>query len=262
MDNVYGFIYMTVNLINGKKYIGKRKYSNGWENYLGSGLALKKAIKKYGRENFKRQIIDEAFSEHELREAEVKWINFYDATNNLNFYNIAVGGQGGYILKDLPEDKKQDVYKKISSSLKGKASGIKNPMYGISLEPWNKGKKGIYSEETLSLMKKPKSEEHKRKLSEINKGKKMDEETKKKIGESNRNKNGIKVICLNTIEVYDSLAEASRCTSVNINSLVLCCKNKRKSAGKHPITGERLNWMYLEDYEKQFGSIHNDQQVS
>ena len=54
----YGFVYITTNMINGKKYIGKRKYSTGWEKYLGSGKYLKNALKKYGKYNFiKRNII-------------------------------------------------------------------------------------------------------------------------------------------------------------------------------------------------------------
>ena len=46
-------VYKTTNLINGKIYVGK--YEGNRENYLGSGYILKKAIKKYGRENFKRE---------------------------------------------------------------------------------------------------------------------------------------------------------------------------------------------------------------
>ena len=51
----YGYIYITENLINGKKYIGKAKYKNESyknTNYLGSGKLITAAIKKYGRENF------------------------------------------------------------------------------------------------------------------------------------------------------------------------------------------------------------------
>lgn len=46
-NNFYGFIYITTNLINGKKYIGQKKGYN--DTYLGSGKILKLAIKKYGR---------------------------------------------------------------------------------------------------------------------------------------------------------------------------------------------------------------------
>ena len=45
-------IYKTTNLINGKIYIGMSK--NKKENYLGSGIYLKYAIDKYGKENFKK----------------------------------------------------------------------------------------------------------------------------------------------------------------------------------------------------------------
>ena len=59
---MYGYIYETTNLINGKKYIGKHK-SNKFDTwYLGSGIVLKKAIKKYGRENFQTIIIEKIYT--------------------------------------------------------------------------------------------------------------------------------------------------------------------------------------------------------
>ncbi len=50
----YGFIYMTVNKLNGMKYIGKCIYKrqNNWCNYLGSGLYLQRAIKKVWERKF------------------------------------------------------------------------------------------------------------------------------------------------------------------------------------------------------------------
>ena len=74
----YGFIYITTNKINGKRYIGQRKFSNnhgGWKNYLGSGKLLNRAIKKYGIENFYRDIVDLAYSAEELDEKECEWIS-------------------------------------------------------------------------------------------------------------------------------------------------------------------------------------------
>jgi len=64
--NPYGFIYITTNMINGKRYIGQKIFSGKWKSYLGSGVVLLKAIKKYGRQNFNRNIVDIAYSFDEL----------------------------------------------------------------------------------------------------------------------------------------------------------------------------------------------------
>ena len=47
-------IYLTTNLVNGKKYLGQHKLSKQYDYYLGSGKILQEAIKKYGRENFSK----------------------------------------------------------------------------------------------------------------------------------------------------------------------------------------------------------------
>jgi hypothetical protein len=90
----YGFIYITTNKINGKRYIGQKKYDNAsrWKSYLGSGFHLMNAIKHYGKENFFREIIDIAYSEEELNKKEEMWIKKYNAVNDNNFYNMIEGG--------------------------------------------------------------------------------------------------------------------------------------------------------------------------
>lgn len=93
--NPYGFIYITTNLINGKRYIGKKVFDGAsrWKSYLGSGTYLTKAIKKYGRENFIRDIVDIAYSEEELNEKEKMWIENYNAVESDDFYNQIEGGE-------------------------------------------------------------------------------------------------------------------------------------------------------------------------
>lgn len=83
-------IYMTTNLINGKKYIGQTKRND--DSYLGSGKKMLAAIKKYGKENFKRETLCICNSHEELNEKERYFISVYDATNSKNFYNIRPGG--------------------------------------------------------------------------------------------------------------------------------------------------------------------------
>ena len=57
---MYGYIYKTTNLINGKIYVGQHKCSKNSidESYIGSGIYLKHAIEYYGKNNFKCEILE------------------------------------------------------------------------------------------------------------------------------------------------------------------------------------------------------------
>jgi group I intron endonuclease len=84
-------IYKTTNLINGKFYVGKDERNKN--DYLGSGLNLHRAIKKYGKENFIKETIEICSTREELIEREKYWIKETNA-QELG-YNIADGGWGG-----------------------------------------------------------------------------------------------------------------------------------------------------------------------
>ncbi|MEX0595071.1 MAG: GIY-YIG nuclease family protein [Candidatus Paceibacterota bacterium] len=83
-------IYKTTNLINNKFYIGKYQTQNINDGYLGSGKLLKRAIKKYGLDNFKKEIILECSNEQEMNLAE-KILVVIDEMS----YNLTDGGRGG-----------------------------------------------------------------------------------------------------------------------------------------------------------------------
>ena len=91
---MYGFIYLTTNKLNDKKYIGMCKNTHR-ENYIGSGKLLKQAIKKYGKENFERTVLQECQTFEELSASEIYWIKFYNGVEDSNFYNLTSGGFGG-----------------------------------------------------------------------------------------------------------------------------------------------------------------------
>lgn len=93
LRGLYMFIYKTTNKVNGKKYIGLCTRDD--KNYLGSGKLIKEAIKKYGKKNFEREILEECDNFDTLCEREIYWINKYDAVNNDNFYNLSYGGSAG-----------------------------------------------------------------------------------------------------------------------------------------------------------------------
>ena len=94
-------VYMHTNLINGKKYIGitkqkpERRWKNGWGYYDKSGrVYFWKAIQKYGWNNFKHEIIEDRLSFEQAKEKERYYISYYNSSDNLDGYNLTLGGDG------------------------------------------------------------------------------------------------------------------------------------------------------------------------
>lgn len=92
---MYGYIYKTTNLINGKIYVGKKTKSEFDPDYKGSGKVLKLAFKKYGWENFKVEFLCPCFSLAELNDEERCLIAHFDARNPEIGYNRSEGGDWG-----------------------------------------------------------------------------------------------------------------------------------------------------------------------
>lgn len=202
-------IYRIRNLINNKTYIGQHKYTRLDDDYLGSGILIKQAIKKYGKGNFSKEILESNIETIELvNDFEQMYILFERAKGKAE-YNIANGGYGhtGCIPWNKGKETSEDVRRKISEAKRGKklseefGQKVSKALKGRKLseehrkkigeankgkckgyEPWNKGKTNVYSEET------------KRKLSEAQKGNKnmlgkhLSEETKRKISEAKKGK--------------------------------------------------------------------------
>lgn len=117
-----GYIYITTNTVNGKRYVGQTTKGKD-SGYIGSGLILRRAVKKYGKDNFTIQILAQADTKVELDALERQYILEYDAINSKDFYNIASGGQGG------------DLGPKVNKLISEAVSGEKNGMYGKKLSP-------------------------------------------------------------------------------------------------------------------------------
>ena len=94
-------IYKITNLVNNKIYIGKDTTSD--PNYFGSGLIISRSLKKYGMENFIKEIIDETDDYNVLSKKEIYWISYYKSTDRKIGYNIAPGGDGGDTLSNHPD---------------------------------------------------------------------------------------------------------------------------------------------------------------
>ena len=123
-DYNYMFVYKVTNLINGRIYIGS-KCTNRNDldpDYLCSGNYIVSAVKKYGKENFVREILSFHNSKEELYQAETAAIrkNFQCLVSN-GGYNISNGAFGGDVIGNL--DKKQLKKYRLRQTLTWKKKG-------------------------------------------------------------------------------------------------------------------------------------------
>lgn len=90
---MYGYIYKTTNLLDNKIYIGQHKGKLFDPNYYGSGSWFCSVFRKYGKENFRCEIIEECKTQQSLNEREVYWIEHFQSRNPSIGYNLAKGGE-------------------------------------------------------------------------------------------------------------------------------------------------------------------------
>lgn len=212
-------VYMHISP-KGKRYIGItcKKPEYRWNN--GRGYKPNKhffsAIEKYGWNNFKHTIIASELTKEEACSIEQELIKKYDTTNVNRGYNQSLGGESGA----LGVKRSAECIKKYLASREYKSS-------------WAKGKHF--------------TKEHRQKIAEANRGKKMSEEAKQKMriakvgykpvwtGQKRDNKyraaKSKPVICIETKTRYFGLMEAERQTGVSHANISNCLKGKRERAG-------------------------------
>lgn len=105
----YYTIYKTTNLINNKFYIGLHATDNINDGYLGSGILLKKAIKKYGYVNFKKEILYVFDNKKDMIIKEKEIVNEKFILRK-DTYNMS---KGGYGLSTLSNEKRKVAIEKM-----------------------------------------------------------------------------------------------------------------------------------------------------
>src|ERR1700694_6194578 len=176
------FVYLITNTINDKRYVGqtsvpieRRWIQHRCEAKTGAGLHLYKAIRKYGADSFEVIALVTVDTKREADFYETELIKFLDLKNSEKGYNMTDGGEGrrGIGLS-------QEVKDRMSAN--AKAKGIKPPdRTGCKMPPLTEEQRRQRSERLKGLVRGPTSEETKKKLSLINKGKVLSEEHKQKI---------------------------------------------------------------------------------
>lgn len=189
--------------------------------------AIYKAINKYGWENIQKEIVYENLSEDHAKYLETYLINFYKSNNKKYGYNLTDGGDGTSGRKFSEETKK-----KLSEINKGR---IISEEQREKIRQFNLGKH--HSEET------------KRKMSishmgnKANLGRKLSEERKRQISERQigaKNQHAKRVICLETLKVYDTMTQAKAETGAT--KITECCKHYPKHKSSNG-----LHWEYYDE---------------
>lgn len=90
-------VYKITNNVNDKTYIGVHKTDNPYDSYMGSGSAIKQAIKKHGKENFVKEIL---FVTEDKQEAYNKEAELTEDFNSNSNYNMRRGGVGGFTIEN------------------------------------------------------------------------------------------------------------------------------------------------------------------
>lgn len=288
----YGYIYITTNLLNGMRYIGQKSFSqNNWQTYLGSGIAFKNALKKYGKENLKKDIILICYSAEELNQAEYDLSVFFNVVESSEWYNLVLGGgtsRGWHPTEETRQKIGKAAKERLSDSInhpryrKPGLSGEANPQFGISPKdrmdedtynqwyekhkpywenPTTKGvsiwenkqhpKLGTHLTETQKANLSTKAKErYKNPENHPMYGKQQTEFCKEQVGAAHRgycNWNSNAVYNIELDKIFWGAKEASDLLGVDASGVIKCCKGKRKTCGKHPVTSEPLHWLYAQD---------------
>jgi hypothetical protein len=121
----YHFTYKTTNLINGRYYLGMHSTNYIDDGYIGSGKRLWYEIRKYGKNNFKLEILNYFNSREELVQAEINLITEEDL-KNINCLNCKSGGEGGFTdtIRMSNQERKRRFLEKLQNDIEFRENHI------------------------------------------------------------------------------------------------------------------------------------------
>lgn len=212
--NYLRYIYKTTCLITGKYYIGMHRTYRKNDGYIGSGLLLKRSIKKYGLENHIFEILEYCDTIESLCKREEEIINEELLQDKLCM-NLKLGGIGGATMTG----------RKMSQETKDK---IRKSRTGIKHK--EETKKRISEKVSKILIGNQRAKGSKGWI-----GKKHKEESKLLMRDNHPFVKKVEMYDLdnNFIQEFNSLREAENITGILRKHISRCCRGLAKTAGKH-----------------------------
>ena len=234
------YTYMVTNNINGKVYVG----SHSWDgegldpNYYGSGTAITRAIRKYGKENFQVEVLYYYATVEECRKDEERILTEYNVKDCIHSYNIK-NGAIGWTSEDMKGENnhmygKHHTYKTRQKIARANKGLKRSNEFRLKLSRANIGK--TLSDETRQKIAranigKTLSDKHRKNLSQAMKRKTASKEYRKKLSQAhNYEKTPIVAIQKDTgkIRVFESQIDCARKLNLNAGSIYHCLKGKIK----------------------------------
>lgn len=246
------YIYRITNLINGKTYIGQHKYTNINDSYMGSGTLLLKAFKKYGKENFKKEILYSRIQYQETADSIEMFAIKKERDLGKAEYNIANGGGGanGIIAWNKGKHISEETREKLRKWNKENGHTFKHSEEIQKKIVETRRKNGSYKSNKKSIQalkdwtkENGHSEEWRKKVSEKLKGhkdfttpegiSKMTSSIKKLYADGFQVWNKRKIICVETGQIFESQADAAKFVGVSPSAIVYAMKRNGTSKGYH-----------------------------
>jgi group I intron endonuclease len=255
MNDVLCGIYLIENLTNNKKYIGQsvniyqRWYDHQYLLKSNShyNIHLQSAWNKYGTDAFRFSVL-ELCDVCNLDDREKYYIQYYQSYMAELGYNLTLGGEGGVPTNETRQ-KMSEAHIGLIGTTESRAkqsealTGANNPMFGRcgALSPTYGRKKSV---DEIQKMIETRWTAQKRKInSERILG--VNNPMYGRFGSQNAASRAVR--CIETNEIFESIQIAARwCGLASSPPIGQVCLGKRKSAGKHPITGEKLHWEYVD----------------
>lgn len=198
---MYYFVYKITNIINNHYYIGVHQTTNIDDGYMGSGIRLHNAYKKYGIENFKREILMFFDNPVDMFDLE-RFLITPKEVQLKECYNVKVGGYGGW--DNARKQRTKESFKKMIETRR--KNGWVSPM---------SNKQGFVS----PMLGKHHSEESKEKNRIAHLGKKHSEEAKNKMSESRKGENIFYMVNIIPMKLKERLVSLAKVkTNPNLNT--------------------------------------------